>query len=182
MHFAQVNEFVGAHGQFSVISPIGYEMILKKVRKGAPVRSATEQHTIHELAAQFCSPVLKIPRVYDLIDSKSYIMEHRPPGNYVPSQAYKGHQILIQELVRFYQFMVNSGYYPFGFTILQHPDGTYSLFDFGQFGSVEKDHVKFKHLIKPIHNLLADRIYGILNFLLDIESDVIQTKIEVLMV
>jgi hypothetical protein len=169
MHAAQSNEFLGAIGHNHVISPLGYGKILKTVVRGTPVRSAVEQYAIHCIAAQFFSQILYIPRVYELVDRCSYTMAHLMPGRYVPPAAYKTNMEFLQELNRFFKFMMAEGYYPFNFTILLHENGMYSLLDFSQFGSYHRGTVRLKHLLTPISLFDAERYYGILSFLVSHE-------------
>ena len=166
MYAAQQNEFLGVIAHHHVISPIGYGKVLKSVKRGAPVRSATEQHTIHSIAAQYSSPILRIPRVYECVSHRAYIMEHVAPGHFVPPCLYKNGEMFLEELNRFFKYMLQEGYFPYNFTILYHEDNTFSLLDFSQFGTVADGLVKFKHLVHPIHLFVAERHYGILSFLL----------------
>jgi hypothetical protein len=179
MHAAQLNEFLGAFGQNHIISPIGYGKVMKTVRRGSPVRSATEQHTIHNIAAQFFSPLIFIPRVHELIDTRSYLMDHVAPGHYLRTDFYKTNMHFIQELNRFYKHMIAEGYYPFNYTILYHETGQYTLMDFSQFGTYQDGAVQFKHLKKPINLFEAERHYGILSFLVTTEIVLDSEKIEI---
>lgn len=165
MHPAQSNEFLGAIGQHHIISPIGYGKIVKTVRRGALVRSATEQHTIHSIAAQFLSPLILIPSVYEIVDRCSYIMAHMPPGHYVRTELFKTNMEFLSELNRFYKYMMAEGYYPYNFTILYHTWGQFTLMDFSQFGTYQEGLVQFKHLKGPIDLFTAERHYGILSFI-----------------
>jgi hypothetical protein len=166
IHFAQVNEFVGAIGQHSIIHPLGYGKVLKRIHRGAPVRSAVEQHMIHSIAADFSSPLIHIPKVYELIDTRSYTMEYLLPGGVlVSSENYVSFPSLIRELNKFFYHMFSNGYFPYNFTILYYPNNTFALFDFSEFGSVDNGLIQFKHLLHPIHLTLAEQTYGILRFI-----------------
>ena len=142
---------------------------MKSVRRGAPVRSAAEQHTIHTIAAQFFSPLICVPVVYDLIDRNAYIMSHAPPGHYVRSEFYKSNMHFLQELNKFYKHMMAEGYYPYNYTVLYHETGHFTLLDFSQFGTYQEGLVQFKHLKRPISLFEAERHYGILSFLVSAE-------------
>ena len=167
MHFAQQNEFVGAYGTYSILHPLGYGTILKKIKGGAPVRSAVEQYNIHKLANGFESALLTIPKAYDLSSNDSYTMEHMIiGGTYIPSKDYKYFPTLISELNKFYGYMISHGYFPYKFTILYCPNNTFLLFDFSLFGSFSKGMVKFKHIRSPIHLMMAEHTYGLLSFLI----------------
>jgi len=178
MHPAQSNEFVGAIGQHHVISPIGYSKVVKTIRRGAPVRSAVEQHSIHCIAAQFFSPLIVIPPVYELLDRCSYLMSHIPPGRYVRTEIFKTDMKFLGELNSFYKFMMAEGYYPFNYTVLYHEWGQFSLIDFSQFGTYQDGLVQFKHLKSPISLFDAERHYGILSFVVTTELVIDSEKIE----
>lgn len=151
---------------------------MKTVRRGAPVRSAAEQHTIHNIAAQFFSPLILIPRVYELLDARSYLMDHVAPGHYVRTDIYKTNMNFIQELNRFYKYMIAEGYYPFNYTILYHETGQFTLMDFSQFGTYQGGAVRFKHLKQPIDLFEAERHYGMISFLVTAEIVLDSEKIE----
>lgn len=181
LHFAQRNEFVGAHGLYSIIHPLGYGKILKKMKRGAPVRSAVEQYEIHCIANRFVSPILKIPKAYELFGTDSYSMEHiLPHGEFIPFQHYKQFPGLMCELNRFFGYMVSEGYFPYKFTILYYPGDIFILLDFSLFGSYNNGMVKFKHRIRPVQLMVAEYMYGLLSFLIfEEKSQIIQEKIEV---
>ena len=179
MHAAQLNEFLGAIGQHHVISPIGYNKVVKSVRRGAPVRSAAEQHAIHTVAAQFFSPLISVPPVYDLINRNAYIMGHIAPGHYVRPEIYKTNMNFLQELNRFYKYIISEGYYPYNYTVLYHDWGQFTLLDFSQFGTYQGGLVQFKHLKTPIDLFEAERHYGMLSFLVSTEIILDSEKIEV---
>ena len=165
MHFIQRNEFVGAYGQYSIIHPLGYGKILKKVKRGAPVRSAFEQYEIQRLANGFVSSALCIPIAHELYSTDGYIMEHMPPGGvFIPSSSYKYFPTLIEEFNKFFCYMVHNGYFPYKFSILCYPDNTFVLLDFSQFGAVQRGLIKFKHIKCPIYLMLAEVHYGIMSF------------------
>lgn len=178
MHAAQLNEFLGAWGQHHVISPIGYGKVIKTVRRGASVRSAAEQHVIHNIATQFFSPLIHIPPVYELLDNNSYVMGHAAPGHYVRSDIFKTNMHFLQELNRFYKFMIAEGYYPYNYTILYHETGQFTLLDFSQFGTYQGGLVQFKHIKTPIDLFEAERHYGMISFLVSAEIILDSEKIE----
>lgn len=165
MHPAQVNPFVGARGLNHLISPIGYNLIQKNILRGSNVRSAVEQYEIHCQAYEFQSDVLKIPRPECLCGTYCYVMEAAPSGYYFDARNYRRDHAFLHELNRFYHHMISRGYYPHGFTCLDHTNGTYSLLDFSQFGSVQGGMIRFKHLASPINMLDAEKSYGLVSFL-----------------
>ena len=61
--------------------------------------------------------------------------------------------------------MISHGYYPHGFTVLNHTNGTYTLLDFSQFGTVQGGMIRFRHLLRPINMLEAEKSYGLVSFL-----------------
>jgi hypothetical protein len=179
-HATQLNPFVGARGLNHLISPIGYNLVHKIVGRGANVRSAREQYEIHTYAYEFKSDILKIPKPECLIDSNSYLMEHVPQAYFLDPRAYRTDHPFLHELNRFYHHMISLGYYPHGFTVLNHTNGTYTLLDFSQFGSVQGGMIRFKHLLYPIHILEAEKSYGFVSFLFPdgilIEGDYAETE------
>lgn len=179
MHAAQFNEFVGAYGHHHILSPIGYGRMLKTVIRGTPVRSAAEQFVIHSIATHFCSNLIRIPAVYELMNRNSYVMEHMMCGHFVSPVQYKCDMRLMYALNEFFRHMLREGYFPYNFTLLANPDGTYTLLDFSQFGDYQDGQVKMKHLIKPITLFEAEKAYGIMSFLCVEEFLEFPTKIEV---
>lgn len=167
MYAAHSNEFVGAIGTNSILSPMGYESIVKTIRKGtSKVWSAQTQFDIHTIAYRFTSNIIKIPRPLELMNEKSYSMEHIGCCIFVSPQFYKCNNEFFNELQQFYMYMVSEGYFPYNFTILCDQSGKFCLLDFSQFGTVSRGLVKFKHLSRPIEIFTADKMYGILSFVL----------------
>ena len=148
------------------------------MRRGSPVRSAAEQHAIHSIAAQFFSPLIVIPRVFELLDNNSYVMSHAPPGHFVRTTIYKTNLNFLQELNRFYRHMMAEGYYPYNYTILYHEWGQFTLMDFSQFGTYQDGLIQFKHLSAPISLFEAEKAYGILSFIASLEEVPVCEKIE----
>jgi hypothetical protein len=166
MHCIQNNEFVGAYGKYSIIHPIGYGKILKKIKHGAPVRSAVEQYEIQRIANNFDSSMLYVPKVHEVCGADSYIMEHVPPGGvFIPSSSYKYFPSLIQEFNKFFGFMVYNGYFPYNFSLVYYTEhNKFVLFDVSQFGLVQRGLIKFKHIKYPIHLMVAEINYGLMSF------------------
>lgn len=164
-HAAQLNPFVGARGLNHLISPIGYNLVHKIVGRGSNVRSGQEQYEIHTYAYEFKSDILKIPKPECLINPNSYLMEHVPQAYFFDPRSYRSDHPFLHELNKFYHHMISRGYYPHGFTVLNHTNGTYTLLDFSQFGSVQGGIIRFKHLLHPINMLEAEKSYGLVSFL-----------------
>ena len=182
MHSSQVNEFVGAHGSNSIIHPMGYGRVCKTVRRSSRfIRSAVEQYEIHTIASTYESVMLRVPKVYELLNKDSYTMEHIYPGGvYIDPTNYKRVPNLIQEFNRFYGFMFYHGYFPFNFTLLGFPENTFVLLDFSQFGTVQNGRIKLKHINFPLHIWMAERCFGLYSFINNEElSSDTQEKIEV---
>jgi len=167
MHPAQQNEFVGAFGKNHVLSPLGYGIYLKTVVRGSPVRSAVEQFEIQRIAQEFDSPILYIPKVLKLISSTSYTMEQVYYGTYLAPKHYRFSQALLKELVRFYFYMNERGYFPYGYTVLAFPGGQFVLFDVSQFGTVSGSQVYFKHIGRRLPILEAEIHYGLVQMLVE---------------
>lgn len=124
-----------------ILEPIGYTQIRKIVKRGAQVRSAYDQYTIHLFACTFDSCILHFPKVYAHSDN-SYTMEHHFDLVYVPEEEYTKHPLLISELIRFFQYMTSNGYWPTGFSVFQ-TGSTYLLLDFSRFGYTDGRFVRF---------------------------------------
>jgi hypothetical protein len=138
-------DFRSIFGRNHLIEPVGYGRVRKIVRLGSAVRSAREQFEIHETASQFPSTILRVPTPYSLIAPFSYTMEHVYEGIHIAPHEYASFSDLQAELTRFYEYMIACGYFPYGYTILKPVFGAYTLLDFSEFGTVQRDRVRFKH-------------------------------------
>ena len=92
-------------------------------------------------------------------------MEHVPLGYFFDPRSYRSDHAFLHDLNRFYHHMISRGYYPHGFTILNHTNGVYTLLDFSQFGTVQGGMIRFRHLLQPINMLEAEKAYGLVSFL-----------------
>jgi hypothetical protein len=155
--------FRGSYGSKSVLSPIGYQKIEKHVRKGCGVHLAQTQFTIHSIATEFYSELLLIPRVYSS-ESNFYVMDHAPLVARLRIQDYRSDKAFFGELCRFFVYMFERGYYPYGFTIGILENGKYLLFDFSEFGHVQGRLIKFKFHKIPLDVEFVEKNYGILYF------------------
>ena len=160
-----INPFVSFRGFNHIITPIGYGLIKKTILShDAYVRSATEQYQIHSIACEFESTCLRAPKLHTLIDHESYIMHEVEYGDVLSRKDYKSDLRLLNELVRFYGYMIQAGYYPYSYTIIRH-DSAYTILDFSQFGTVQRSKVLFKHIDMPVELYQMDRETGILSFM-----------------
>jgi hypothetical protein len=124
-----------------------------------------EQYEIQQIAQEFDSTILYIPKVIKLISTYSYTMEQIFQGSYVPSTHYRYSHTLLKELVRFYFYMNERGYFPYGYTILAFPEEKFALFDFSQFGTLSAGAVFFKHCGRTFPVLHAEMEYGLVQIL-----------------
>lgn len=127
-----------------VLVPVGYGMYLKVVHYNSQVRSAYEQFEIHTYASDFKSHLLHIPKPYRLVDEFSYLMEHVYEADVFD---YKENRALIEELLKFTSFMIDLGYFPYGYSVLRTVKNKFYLVDFSRFGSIDKGNVRFKHTV-----------------------------------
>jgi hypothetical protein len=91
-------------------------------------------------------------------------MDHAPLIARVRPEDYNTDDVFFRELCRFFIYMFDYGYYPYGFTIGLLEDGRYLLFDFSLFGQVQGRLVKFKFSKTPLDIELVEKMYGILYF------------------
>jgi len=147
-------DFRSVNGQHHLLEPIGYGQIRKTKKRGAPVRSATEQFLIHEVAYEFKSSTLLIPKPFR-IEGNSYTMEQFWTGSVLPMNCMYVFPLLIAELRRFKEFLYTKNLYPVGFKILQinhesietweripFSGPIYGLVDFSRFGIIQGPYVK----------------------------------------
>jgi hypothetical protein len=137
----------------------------KVLRRGAPVRSATEQYTIHALACGFPSSVIHIPKPIHLESRVSYTMEEVYAHMKIPPDMYPKIPELFVALLEFQQYMVDHGYWAYGYTVLVSM-GKFYLVDFGQFGSIDGGYVRFPKN-KTIHRLYDLQSYFDLQLTVD---------------
>jgi len=150
-------DFRSIQGKNHLIEPIGYCQVRKTKKIGAQVRSTTEQFLIHEIAYEFVSPILCIPKPTRL-DETSYCMEQIWGGTVLPSQAVPFFPQLVSELRRFKEFLITKNIYPIGFTIHQINNESiegwarscatplYSLVDMSFFGIIQGSRVSIPKL------------------------------------
>jgi hypothetical protein len=141
-------EFTSVLGSCHLLEPIGYNQVRKMIVSRF-VRSAVEQWEIHSLALHFESPVLYIPKLYNLESAGAYTMEQFYDGKLLNTDEYYGHAFLMSELERFKRYMISCGYWPFGFKVFHDGrHGRYILIDFSRFGTIDGGQVKFPKIKK----------------------------------
>jgi hypothetical protein len=146
------------------IDGIGYNQIIKTILPGKKVRSANEQYIIHMFANNFTSRILLIPKPLNVIDNRSYTMYQFRQGEYIHPDTYFHNEELFDELVRFYDYMKDIGYWPYRYTIYKYPNGQYILCGFSQFGTIQGDCVKFPKIpriftLKEVEKNFSPRFY-----------------------
>ena len=121
------------------------------------MRSIQEQFLIHQVAYDFESPLLCIPKPLRL-EETSYCMEQIWVGSVLPPRAIPFFPFLVDELRRFKDFLVSKNLYPVGFTILQisaesiggwarsHAMPQFALVDTSQFGVIQSPWVSIPKL------------------------------------
>ena len=136
-------EFTSVRGSCHLMEPIGYNQVRKMI-VSRYVRSAVEQWEIHSHALRFESPVLYIPKLYNLESAVAYTMEQFYEGKLLHHEEYYGHSFFMSELERFKRYMIDCGYWPFGFKVFHDSRrGRYILIDFSRFGTIDRRQVRF---------------------------------------
>ncbi len=155
-------EFKSRTGLNHILIPIGDGKLMKQiVGYTGNIRSAREQYDIHSVAACFESGVLRVPKLFELVNHRAYIMEHIYGGLNFPKTFYHMHSGLVEALERFYDFMKVRGYFPYGYSVLQTDLNKFVLVDFSGFGTIDRDRVSFKHNKTPFSLYDAEIHYGI---------------------
>jgi hypothetical protein len=143
--YSRTMEFKAVYGSHHMIEPLGYLQVRKRINRGAHVRSAKEQFMIHSLAYEYKHPHITTVKPLMVESAKSYIMEELPDfARIIPETSYNIHIDLFTGLMEFQQFMVQRGYWPYGYTVMLVPsvDKCYIL-DYSQFGTIDRDRVRF---------------------------------------
>lgn len=135
-------EFISISGKNHILTPIGYNVVRKTIRRGAKVRSAVEQFAIHTTAYTFRSPLIYMPQPIAIESSRAYTMQHILEGTVIPACDYFKHPSLFIELHLFKLFMMQHNYWPHGYNIIQYKT-VYILYDFSLFGIIDRDYIKF---------------------------------------
>ena len=165
-------EFKVRQGLHHLLTPIGDGKLHKQiVGHTGTIRSATEQYTIHSAAAEFSSDLLRVPKLYGLVNHRSYVMEHIYGGFNYPKNCYHLHPLLVEELEKFSVFMKQRGYYPYGYSVLQTEINRFVLVDFSGFGTIDRGFVSFKHNKAPLSIDDVDIHYGLISDIYVITED-----------
>lgn len=153
-------EFLSIETNHHILRPIGYGLLEKYVKRGAPVRSAAEQFTIQRDAAEFVSDMLYIPKPIRL-DSRSYTMEFMTHIRFVPEAYYSMSEMLLRELIRFTGFMIRRHYFLSSCKVYyDYKDKRFIILDFSQIGFIEGTRVRFPHDKNTYSIDEADNRYG----------------------
>jgi len=151
-----LQEFIRTVGSNHVLTPIGYGIIKKTSLINSVCRSITEQYLIHSLALDFKSDILRVPKLFDLLDNYNYTMEHIYEGLILPRHTWSSHLDLMGVLKDFENYMIHLGYFPCCYTICKlNGLSEYILLDFSLFGSIQCDRVYFKHLSSNVKDTLS---------------------------
>lgn len=136
----------------------------KTVHTKRNVHSASQQFSIHSFAAEFQSPVLRIPAPHSLESRSSYTMEHVFDITHrVSKNEYRAFPHLFEALCRFHEHMHYCGFWPVNYTIMYSSiSQLFYLFDFSQFGTIDAIHVKFPFYTHRLTLLEAETMHGIL--------------------
>ena len=127
-----------------LLIPLAYNRVLKQRKRGAVAHWAETEVEIHRIALYFPMRYFTIPAVHELVDSRSYIMDaiFDAEGVFQSMVDYNHPLHLWEELVAFREYIIHEGYYPHAFTVvITH--GRPKLFDFSNFGQIEKGIVRF---------------------------------------
>lgn len=157
-------EFLSHTGSHHSLVPIGYGLLRKTVHTKRDVHSASQQFAMHCFAAEFQSPVLRIPAAHTLESPRAYTMEHIFDITHrVPKHDYRGFPHLFEALCRFHEHMQYHGFWPVNYTIMYSSiTQLFYLFDFSQFGTVDAIRVQFPFYRHRITLLEAETMHGIL--------------------
>jgi hypothetical protein len=138
-------EFLSIETNHHILRPIGYGLIEKYVKRGAPVRSAAEQFTIQRDATEFVSEILYVPKPINL-NSRSYTMEFMTHIRFIPEAYYSMSEMLLRELIRFTAFMIRKHYFINSCNVYyDYMHKRFIVFDFSQVGFMEGTRVRFPH-------------------------------------
>jgi len=153
-------KFLSIETDHHILRPIGYGLVEKYVKRGAPVRSAAEQFTIQLDATQFESHILYVPKPV-AFERRSYTMPMISKGFYVPSQYYSTCKPLLYEIVRFIGFMLKRHYFLHSFTIIYDTiQERFALLDFSRCGFIQGTAVRFPRDDNTYSIDEADTKYG----------------------
>lgn len=158
-------EFTSIVGSQHTIEPIGYMQLRKKLRSDVKivVRSIREQFLIHSIASDFKSHILFIPDPIRIESSKSYTMSMIYHFTPMDPNTYKNVHDLLEELIKFKNYMYINGYFAAGFSILHNPGvRAYALVDFSQFGTIDSNFVMFPKIPLKYTILEAETQFGLL--------------------
>lgn len=126
-----------------IIQPIAYNQIRKTCKPRKHIHSAYEQYSIHCIAHQFVSDVLKIPKPHYCESYYSYVMDQIPDYEHIPVDMYGLIPELVVAILSFTQYMITNGVWPRNFSIFHIGNRQFILLDFSRFGYISSNRVKF---------------------------------------
>jgi hypothetical protein len=138
-------EFVSVEATNHILVPTAYNRVLRCIKHNRHVHDAYAQAEIHRTARQFMSPVLYIPQVYDVYNSKQYETEciyHEKKDRLAPAKA-QLFPVLFVELYRFKDYMMKEGYFMRDISIVRIGACSWAIMDFSKFGYIDKGLVRF---------------------------------------
>jgi len=138
-------DFTSKETACHILQPLAYNLIRKIRKPNKRVRSAYEQYTIHCTAYEFESNVLKIPKPLFYDGPNAYVMDQFEDMYPLPEPYFFHFPQLVAALVSFRQHMISGGCWPRDFSIFCINDRQFMLIDFGRFGYVDSNRVKFPH-------------------------------------
>ena len=124
--------------------PLAYNRLLKRKKQGASVHGAGIESEIHRIAHEFPFKHLTIPKVYEVIDTHSYVMDRVFNLEEIP-ECIPNHTLspeICNELIDFANYMIREGYFLYKFTVLLTKSKP-QLFDFSMCGIIDKGIVRF---------------------------------------
>lgn len=147
-------EFKAVYGSHHVLEPLGYGIMRKTVKRRAPVRSAVEQYSIHNLAYMFHHPHLKTVKPLELESARSYTMEQLYEGVIIPERDYSKFPDLFVGLMEFQQYMAHRGYWAWGYKVIWNGK-VCILLDYSRFGTIDRDRVRFpgERVLRSVDNI-----------------------------
>jgi len=138
-------DFLSVDATNHILIPTAYNRIMRCVKSNSSVHNAYTQAEIHKAARRFESPVLYIPRVYDVLNNKQYETEciYHEKKDRVAPYLFQLFPVLFVELFRFKEFMFKEGYFMRDITIIRMSKRLWAVIDFSKFGYIDKNKVRF---------------------------------------
>lgn len=173
-------EFTSIQGKRHLIEPIGYNIVRKKILPGKMLHSAVTQFEIHRKAFEFKSNLLFIPEPLTIESAYSYTMKQIYEYRILTVNEYIQHIAFFLELCRYKQFMIDAGFWPRGFTVACNSVGQFMLFDFSDYGIIDKGYVKFPREKVRYTLDAADAKFSILTYIVNTTWDLHPAYLELM--